>query len=111
MPEDIPKELCTNIIYAYTIIDPDNFTIQTSDVWTDIENNYYERVAAFREHGIKVTISVGRWSDSLGDNYERFLMNSTARRNFIESAVEFIEKYQFQGLDLDLEVSWLCSAI
>lgn len=104
-PRDIYPHLCTNIVYAFTVLDPENLTIQSSDTWTDIDNNYYEQVADFRQYGIKVTIAIGAWKESLGDEYERFLMNVTARHNFIASAIAFIEKYNFDGMDLDLEVS------
>lgn len=104
MPEDVMPELCTNIIYAYTLIDAETLTIRSSDKWTDIDNAYYQRVTAFREKGINVTVAIGAWHETLGDYYLRYLSTPDTRRTFIESVVKFIETYNFQGLDLDLEV-------
>lgn len=50
-----------------------------------------------------VTIALGGWNDSAGDKYSRLVNNPSARRKFIEHAVEFIKKHNFDGLDLDWE--------
>lgn len=105
MPENIDSNLCTHIIYAFTVLDPVALTIKTHDPWADIDNKFYERVTAYRQKGIKVLIAIGGWNDSTGDKYGRLLSDANVRRNFITSTVTFIEKYKFDGLDLDLEVS------
>lgn len=76
-----------------------------SDSWADIDNNFYDRVTAYRKKGIKVLVAIGGWNDSLGDKYSRLVLNENARYNFITNVIEFIEKYDFEGLDLDWEVS------
>ena len=57
---------------------------------------------------VKVLIALGGWNDSLGSKYSKLVADPAARRRFIEHALEFIEKYKFDGLDLDWEypVCW-----
>lgn len=64
---------------------------------------FFERVAALKKRGVRVTVAVGGWNDSAGDKYSRLVNNPTARANFISSALRFMNKYGFEGLDLDWE--------
>lgn len=63
----------------------------------------YSKVSALKAKGIKVLLALGGWNDSLGDKYSRLVNNPGSRSNFIRQALEFIEKYNFDGLDLDWE--------
>lgn len=56
-----------------------------------------------RRHGIRVVLGLGGWNDSGGDKYSRLVNNASARRKFIVHAVDFIEQFGFDGLDLDWE--------
>lgn len=53
-------------------------------------------------------MAIGGWNDSAGDKYARLVKSSAARARFIKHVTEFIEKYNFDGLDLDWEypVCW-----
>lgn len=62
------------------------------------------RIAENRAHGIKVLVAIGGFEDSFSEKYGRLLSNANARRQFTESVVEFIKRYNFDGLELDLEV-------
>lgn len=64
---------------------------------------FFERVVALKKRGVKVTVAIGGWNDSAGDKYSRLVNNPTARANFISSVLRFINKYGFDGLDLDWE--------
>lgn len=44
------------------------------------------------------------WNDSAGDKYSRLVRDAVARARFITRIIEFIEKHNFDGLDLDWEV-------
>jgi len=94
--------LCTHIAYAFATLEPNNLTIAVFDTWADLDNKHYEQVAAFQKKGVKVSISLGGWTDST-DKYGPLLTDENNRRNFISNATKFIKKYKFDGLDLDLE--------
>ena len=69
---------------------------------------FYERVVAYRAKGKKVLVAIGGWNDSAGDKYSRLVNSASSRRQFITNVIQFIEKYNFDGLDLDWEypVCW-----
>lgn len=105
VPEDIDGKLCTHIVYGFAVLDRDSLTIKPHDTWADFDNHFYERVTAYKKKGVKVTVAIGGWNDSAGDKYSRLVRNSAARAKFIKHVIEFIEKHNFDGLDLDWEVN------
>lgn len=107
-PDDINYQLCTHIIYAFAALDPSELTIRSRDSKADIKNKFYEHVAALGREGVKVSLSLGGWSDSEGDKYSRLVRSPSARKRFVGHAIEFLKKYGFSGLDLDWEypVCW-----
>lgn len=75
---------------------------------------FYERVVAYKAKGIKVSLALGGWNDSAGDKYSRLVNNPAARARFIKHVLGFLEKYNFDGLDLDWEYPkcWqVCSSV
>lgn len=107
-PDDVDHNLCTHIVYGFAVLDRESLTIKTHDSWADIDNRFYERVVDHKRRGTKVTLALGGWNDSLGDKYSKLVRSASSRRQFVKHAVEFIEKHNFDGLDLDWEypVCW-----
>jgi GH18 family chitinase len=64
---------------------------------------FYEKVAAYKAKGLKVLLAIGGWNDSAGDKYSRLVNNPGARARFISYVTDFIERHNFDGLDLDWE--------
>ncbi|KAH8272046.1 hypothetical protein KR026_004304, partial [Drosophila bipectinata] len=108
VPEDIDTNLCTHIVYGFIVLDSNTLTVKTHDSWADIDNRFYERVLEHKKNGIRVTAAIGGWNDSLGSKYARLVLNPSSRKQFISSVLGFLEKYGFDGLDLDWEypVCW-----
>lgn len=108
LPEDVDTDLCTHVLYGFAVLDGSRLRIKSHDPWADIDNKFYERIAALKSKGIKVLMAIGGWNDSAGDKYSRLVNSPSARQRFIENVIQFIEKYQFEGLDLDWEypVCW-----
>lgn len=107
-PDHIRTDLCTHIVYGFAVLDYSSLTIKTHDSWADIDNNFYTRVVEAKNKGVKVTLAIGGWNDSAGDKYSRLVRSAAARAKFIEHVIGFLEKYGFDGLDLDWEypVCW-----
>lgn len=107
-PDNIDENLCTHIVYGFAVLNGESLTIRTHDSWADIDNRFYEKVVALKAKGVRVTLAIGGWNDSLGDKYSRLVQSAAARARFIEHVTEFLEKYEFEGLDLDWEypVCW-----
>ncbi|KRT79630.1 Carbohydrate-binding protein, partial [Oryctes borbonicus] len=102
-PDDIDQDLCTHIVYGFAVLDYENLIIKPHDSWADFDNKFYERVVAHKSKGKKVSLALGGWNDSQGDKYSRLVNNPSARARFVRHAIEFLEKYGFDGLDLDWE--------
>jgi chitinase len=75
----------------------------SSTVHTFLCAEFYEKVAAYKAKGLKVLVAIGGWNDSAGDKYSRLVNNPGARARFISYVTDFIEKHNFDGLDLDWE--------
>lgn len=103
LPDDIEDYLCTHIVYGFAVLDYDGLTIKPHDSWADLDNKFYERVVAKKQQGAKVLIAIGGWNDSAGDKYSRLVRSAASRARFVKHIVEFIQKYGFDGLDLDWE--------
>jgi len=90
------------------VLDGNTLLMKSHDPYADMSDGYsgkdmYRKVTEFKKHGIKVTLALGGWNDSKGDKYSRLVNNPAARAKFIEHAIKFIEKHDFDGLDLDWE--------
>uniref|UniRef100_A0A1B0AV04 chitinase n=1 Tax=Glossina palpalis gambiensis TaxID=67801 RepID=A0A1B0AV04_9MUSC len=108
LPEDIDAHLCSHIVYGFALLNRETLTIQPHDSWADLDNHFYERVVTYRSRGIKVNVAMGGWNDSAGDKYTRLVRTAAARSYFTKNVISFMEKYGFEGLDLDWEypVCW-----
>jgi len=107
-PEHIDPKICTHIIYGFAVLDQNNLIIKSHDPYADLSDGYsgkdmYRKVTEFKKHGIKVTLALGGWNDSKGSKYSKLVNNPAARARFITHVIDFIEKYDFDGLDLDWE--------
>lgn len=102
LPEDIDHNLCSHIIYAFTVLDPETLTIKSSNLAIDIDDKFYKRVTDFRRKGAKVLISIGGLTDSVGNKYDRLLTDANTSRRFIASVMDFISLNNFDGLDIEV---------
>ena len=100
--------LCTHINYAFSVLHPESLTIVPHDDWTDLENNFYSQLVSLRTTGVKVLLALGGWNDSEGDKYSRLVGSQENIERFVESSLEFLDRWGFDGLDLDWEfpVCW-----
>lgn len=87
------------------MFDSETYTLRPADAWTDISDKYYEDLIAFRQNGVKISIAVRGLLDTMDGTANRIFTDANTRQTFVASAMEFIEKYHFDGLELDLEVS------
>ena len=97
------------------VIDAPNGTIVMGDPWIDaqkanpgdvwdepIRGNFKQLLKLKKSHPhLKTFISVGGWTWS--NRFSDVAADPAARENFAASAVEFLRKYGFDGVDLDWE--------
>jgi len=107
-PEHIDPKICTHIVYGFAVLDQNTLLTKSHDPYADMSDGYsgkdmYRKVTEFKKHGIKVTLALGGWNDSKGSKYSKLVNNPAARARFIEHVITFIEKHDFDGLDLDWE--------
>ena len=101
-------------MYGFAVLDANTLLMKVHDSWCDTDQygpKLYQKVTSLKEQGIKVLIALGGWNDSEFPKYSQLVNVPAARKRFIDNAIQFIDKYGFQGLDLDWEypVCWQVS--
>jgi len=106
-PLDVPYDKLTHIQYAFFIPEADG-TISSSDQNADKRilcgpSNDSTKSLIYRAHqeGVKVMPSIGGFTGS--SNFPSLAGSSQTRSHFCSSARALIEKYNFDGIDIDWE--------
>ncbi len=111
---DINPSLLTHINFAFADLSADGEIIvgdpwidtqkpYGDDTWeTELKGHFGQLIKLKQQHpDIKTLISVGGWTWS--KNFSDVAASDTLRKSCARSAVEFVVKYGFDGVDLDWE--------
>jgi len=102
-PEQIDPHLCTHIIYAFAKLGRNHELAMYE--WND--DKLYPRMMALKEKNpkLKISLAVGGWNHENGkpSKFSVMVNNDGYRKNFIETAITFLRKWGFDGLDIDWE--------
>ncbi|XP_035787942.1 probable chitinase 10 [Anopheles albimanus] len=109
-PENIDPNLCTQLNYAFFHINPDG-TIKLFDPWVDLpDGGGYNTIAKVNNlkqinPSLKTIAAVGGWDDAhaIAGNFAKVAANPSLRAAFARNAVAFLQKYGFNGMDIDWE--------
>ncbi len=102
---EIPAEKLTRINYAFANI-ADGRLVEGSAV--DGANYAMLHSLKQRNPSLEVMVSVGGWLWS--GNFSDAVLTAESRARFIDSAVDFVRRYQLDGLDIDWEYPGLVGA-
>ena len=104
--EDIEARLCTHIVYSFVVLNPKTRVMKIHDNWLDVQLGNMKKFTDLRKKfpGVKFMVALGGWNDSRKPGlYSTLLASSTKRAAFVAHAVDFLQRWGFDGLDLDYE--------
>lgn len=97
-PGDIDAKSLTRINYAFANIDKGRIVTGFAH---DAENYAYLNQIKAQNPSLVVLVSVGGWLWS--KNFSDVCLTANSRRIFIDSVMEFLNRYHLDGLDIDWE--------
>lgn len=90
----------THINYAFAVI-TDNQVVPSKANQFDAQNLQALHALKQRNPDLKILISIGGWSGSGGFSDAAYTPEN--RATFVASALEYMQRYQFDGIDIDWE--------
>ncbi|TEA17437.1 Acidic mammalian chitinase [Colletotrichum sidae] len=99
-PEDIDVQLLTHVNYAFALVGAD-YRIAAMN---EFDTGLYARTIALKDQNpsLKVSIAVGGWAAS-GPPFSNMARTQERRAVFIQSVIDLMDTYGFDGIDLDWE--------
>ncbi len=95
------------MVYAFAILNGTTFKIVEFDPVVDLgANQFYTKFVDLKKQNpnLKTTIAIGGWTDSHnGTKYSDMVASPVNRKTFIDSVLAFLDKYKFDGMDIDWE--------
>jgi len=101
--DDMPAGMCTHVVYSFVGVSNVTWGVLVIDPENDIENkgfaNFTAKAAAA---GVQSMLAIGGWAEG-GKKYSQMAADPAKRASLIASIVEYMNKYNFNGFDLDWE--------
>ncbi|WP_439483322.1 glycoside hydrolase family 18 protein [Cyclobacterium plantarum] len=104
-PDEIPVEQLTHIIYSFThVIEGEMKFRNPEEAGPKLQALVKQKE---RNPELKVMIACGGWG---ADGFSDMALTEESRAKFIQSASEFIESYELDGMDMDWEYPGISGA-
>ncbi|RYO92560.1 hypothetical protein DL766_002359 [Monosporascus sp. MC13-8B] len=106
LPEEIPFGQYTHIIFSFATINPSTFKVSAGDSQTE---HLMSRIGSIKvlQPNIKIWVALGGWAfNDPGPTQTTFsdIASSSANTDiFLDSLVQMMNKYGFDGVDIDWE--------
>lgn len=97
-------DLCTHAVYSFAGLDVDQDTIKANDPWQDLEDNGgkggYKKLTSYKisHPHLKVLLAIGGWEEG-SVKFSNLAADPLRRARFVTNSVEFLKKFNFDGLD------------
>ncbi|XP_069678389.1 acidic mammalian chitinase-like [Periplaneta americana] len=101
--DNIDPSLCTHHIYAFAGVNS-NGEVTIGDSYSDIDLGGYSKFNGMRNNNpsIKTMIAIGGASAG-SQTFSKVVNDASKRSAFVNNIVNFIKKYNFNGVDIDWE--------
>lgn len=106
---EIALQFCTHLVYGYVGINPETLQLTSLNAARDVQRRHLATVTSLKDKfpTVKFLLSVGGGQDDGGrpDKYLQLLEADPSKRTaFVDSARDLLRSYNFDGLDLALQL-------